>query len=238
MPACLTRPQVNSAKSGFGRVFTELHFETADTAYPAVQLSVELDCRVDLLEFLHTDAEGLVIFVRLQSEDGAELRTRLESIDVDAEVRVLQSVGEELLAEYVPEQSIVGTLARNGVIPQSAVATDGLASITGVVPGDRDSRGVVERVRRDHPSVEFTGKRDAEVVAPLVTEAGVRSLFASLLTDRQWEAVRLAYERGYFDQPQGHSQTELADEMGISQKTFSQHLNAAQRKLLSVVFEG
>jgi len=224
--------------TGHGRAFTELSFETADTAYPAVQLSAELDCRVDLLEFMHTDADGLVIFVRLQNEAADKLLTRVQSLDVDAEVRVLQAVGEELLAEYVPEQSIVGTLARHGVIPQSAAATAGVVSITGVVPGDRDSRSIVDRVQRDHPSVEFTGKRDAQVVAPLVTEAGVRSLFGELLTDRQWEAVRLAFERGYFDQPQGHSQTELADEMGISQKTFSQHLNAAQRKLLSVVFDG
>lgn len=223
---------------GHGRAFTELAFETTDTAYPAVQLSAELDCRVDLLEFMHTDADGLVIFVRLQNGAAGELRARIQSLDVDAEIRVLQAVGEELLAEYVPEQSIVGTLARHGVIPQSATATEGIVSITGVVPGDSDSRRIVERVQRDHPSVEFTGKRDAEVVAPLITEAGVRSLFGSLLTDRQWEVVRLAYERGYFDQPQGHSQTELADEMGISQKTFSQHLNAAQRKLLSVVFDG
>lgn len=219
-----------------GYAFTELDFETADESYPAVQLSAELGCRIDLLDFLHTDQRGLVIFARLHNGDADDLLARAESVDIDAEVSVLQVVGDELLAEYVPSQSIVGTLTQYGVIPQSAVAIDGVVSITGVVPAERDTRPIVERVQETHPAVEFTGKRHSDVVAPLITEAGVRSLFGSLLTDRQWEAVRLAYDRGYFDEQQQCSQTELAAEMGISQKTYSQHLQAAQRKLLSVVF--
>lgn len=221
---------------GTGHAFTELDFETADHSYPAVKLSAELNCRVDLLEFLHTDAKGLVFYVRLQNDDVDELLEKTRAVDIDGEVSVLQVVGDELLAEYEPSQSIVGTLTRHGVIPQTAVATDGVVSITGVVPAERDTRPIVERVQENHPAVEFTGKRHSTIVTPLITEAGVRSLFGSLLTDRQWEAVRLAYERGYFDQQQRCSQTELADEMGISQKTFSQHLTAAQRKLLFVVF--
>lgn len=222
--------------TGNGYAFTELDFETTDQSYPAAQLSAELGCRIDLLEFLHTEPDGLVIFVRLHNDDTDDLLARTESVDIDAEVSVLQVVGDELLAEYVPSQSIVGTLTRYGVIPQSAVAIDGVVSITGVVPAERDARPIVEQVQETYPAVEFTGKRHSDVVAPLITEAGVRSLFGSLLTDRQWETVRLAYERGYFDQQQRCSQTELAAEMGISQKTFSQHLQAAQRKLLSVVF--
>jgi predicted DNA binding protein len=213
--------------------FVELRFETTDPAYPAVDLSAGLDCRVDLLDFMRAD-DGLTIFVRLRDGGSGDLADRVEGRQADVEI--LQTVGDEVLAAYTPERSILGTLARDGVVVQSAVATDGVVTITAVVPAHRDCRAVVERVQTEHPSVTFAGKRGRNVVAPLVTEAGVRSLFGSLLTDRQWEAMRLAYERGHFGQPQQASQTALADEMGISQKTFSQHLNAAQRKLLSVVF--
>ncbi|MFB6268898.1 MAG: bacterio-opsin activator domain-containing protein [Halobacterium sp.] len=215
--------------------FTELGFETTDATYPVVGLVESLDCRADLLEFLQTERGGLTLFLCLRDDDVDGLSGRARRADADLDV--LETTAEEVLVEYRPSASVVGTLARQGVIPESATAADGVARVTGVAPPTRDCRRVVERVTSDHPSMEFTGKRHREVVAPLVTEQGVRSLFGSRLTDRQWEAVRLAYERGYFDEPQRHSQTDLAEEMGISQKTFSQHLNAAQRKLLSVVFE-
>ena len=57
------------------------------------------------------------------------------------------------------------------------------------------------------------------------------------LTDRQLEVLRIAYEKGYFDRPRSTNATELAAELGINQSTFSEHLVAAQTKLLADVFE-
>lgn len=57
------------------------------------------------------------------------------------------------------------------------------------------------------------------------------------LTDRQHEVLRLAYDRGYFERPKRANATELAAELGISQSTFTEHLVAAQRKLLGDVLD-
>ena len=57
------------------------------------------------------------------------------------------------------------------------------------------------------------------------------------LTDRQLEVLRTAYEKGYFDRPRSANATEIAAELGINQSTFSEHLVAAQTKLLADVFE-
>lgn len=214
--------------------FAELDFETDDASYPSVRLSRALDCRVELLEFLQTD-DGPVSFVRLFDSSPEELADR--AADLDDGVDDLAVIGDEVVARFSPSESIVETLARHGVLTQSATTGDGVARVTAVLPGSADPRRVVEAVRDAHPSVSFVGKRHRDVVVPFVTQAGARSLFDDLLTDRQWEAVRLAYERGYFAEPQACSQTDLADAMDISQKTFSQHLRAAQRKLLGVVFE-
>lgn len=214
--------------------FAELDFETDDASYPAVRLSRALDCRVELLEFLRTD-DGPVSFVRLCDSSAEDLAERAAALDDD--VDDLAVIGDEVVARFSPSESIVETLARHGVLTQSATTGDGVARVTAVVSGSMDPRRVVEAVRDAHPSVSLVGKRHRDVVASFVTQAGARSLFDDLLTDRQWEAVRLAYERGYFAEPQACSQTDLADAMGISQKTFSQHLRAAQRKLLGVVFD-
>lgn len=57
------------------------------------------------------------------------------------------------------------------------------------------------------------------------------------LTDRQLEVLKTAYQRGYFERPKGANATELAEELGISQSTFTEHLVAAQRKLFDDVFD-
>jgi predicted DNA binding protein len=217
--------------------FAELEFEVEDTAYPAVRVSRTLDCQLELLDSLWTD-DGLVMFVRLADSAGGELAVRATAATLDGEIDALQTVGDEVIAEFSPTESVVGTLARLGVLTQTATTTDNAARITAVVPADADLQRIVERVQDAHPSAAFVGKRSCDIVAPFVTESGVRSLVADALTDRQWEAAYLAYERGYFDEPRRCSQAELAAAMDISQKTFSQHLHAAIWKVFDVVFEG
>lgn len=57
------------------------------------------------------------------------------------------------------------------------------------------------------------------------------------LTDRQHEVLRTAYEMGYFERPRRSNATEIAESLDINQSTFSEHLVAAQTKLLADVFE-
>lgn len=57
------------------------------------------------------------------------------------------------------------------------------------------------------------------------------------LTDRQREVLRTAYEMGYFERPRRANATDVADALGINQSTFSEHMVAAQTKLLGDVFE-
>jgi len=52
----------------------------------------------------------------------------------------------------------------------------------------------------------------------------------SVLTDRQREVARLAVQRGYHSQD-GTSAAALADDLGISATTLSEHLRAVRRKL-------
>jgi hypothetical protein len=58
------------------------------------------------------------------------------------------------------------------------------------------------------------------------------------LTDRQLQALRTAYEAGYFERPRRTNATEVAEQLGISRSTFAEHLAAAQRKLFEDVFDG
>lgn len=57
------------------------------------------------------------------------------------------------------------------------------------------------------------------------------------LTDRQREVVGTAYEMGYFDYPRTSNATEVSAALDIEPSTFSEHLAAAQSKLLGDLLE-
>lgn len=57
----------------------------------------------------------------------------------------------------------------------------------------------------------------------------------SKLTNRQREVLETSYEMGYFDHPKRSNAGEVADALGISTSTYSEHLAAAQRKLFEPI---
>jgi predicted DNA binding protein len=60
----------------------------------------------------------------------------------------------------------------------------------------------------------------------------VDTLFGDL-THRQLEALRIALENGYFDQPRGASVEELAAQTTVSRSTYEEHLRKAENKVIS-----
>ncbi len=60
----------------------------------------------------------------------------------------------------------------------------------------------------------------------------------SRLTDRQREVIETAHDMGYFSYPRKANASEIAAELGIAPSTFSEHLAAAQAKIMEAVVEG
>ncbi|WP_226481200.1 helix-turn-helix domain-containing protein [Natrinema amylolyticum] len=59
----------------------------------------------------------------------------------------------------------------------------------------------------------------------------------STLTDRQTEVLETAHRMGYFEHPKRANASEVADELGITGTTFTEHLAAAQTKLLDAILD-
>ncbi|MFB6131480.1 MAG: helix-turn-helix domain-containing protein [Salinigranum sp.] len=57
------------------------------------------------------------------------------------------------------------------------------------------------------------------------------------LTERQAKVLQTAYDMGYFERPRRANKTEIAAELDIATSTFTEHLAAAQLKLLGDVLE-
>lgn len=62
------------------------------------------------------------------------------------------------------------------------------------------------------------------------------STLGKRLSENQREALLLALQEGYFDIPRESSQTELAEELGITRQAFARRLKRAQRTVFEDVF--
>jgi len=58
------------------------------------------------------------------------------------------------------------------------------------------------------------------------------------LTQRQRETVETAYEMGFYDVPREASTDEVAERLGLDSSTVSEHLQRAEKNLLSLHFSG
>jgi predicted DNA binding protein len=61
---------------------------------------------------------------------------------------------------------------------------------------------------------------------------------SSLLSSRQLETIKHAYEAGYFDWPRRADAETLANQLDISHSTFLEHLRKAEKKVISEALSG
>ncbi|WP_265111236.1 helix-turn-helix domain-containing protein [Halosolutus halophilus] len=59
----------------------------------------------------------------------------------------------------------------------------------------------------------------------------------SMLSDRQREAVVTAFSLGYYDHPREATHEDLADRMGCAPNTVSDHLQKAEKKIVTALLE-
>jgi predicted DNA binding protein len=133
--------------------------------------------------------------------------------------------------------SPIRTLIEPGVaLQQIEVADDpGLLTVSVSVPYSIDVREYVDSVTDAIDTVELLAKYEPassrEMGSELTSDTDER------LTERQREVVRVAFYAGYYDQPRTADAETVAAELGIAQSTFSQHLRAAERKLLEALYD-
>jgi predicted DNA binding protein len=122
-----------------------------------------------------------------------------------------------------------------GTLEQVTVRSDS-ESFTATVrlPSDTVVREYADAVTDALGDIELVGKYDdASDQQPNQRAVGTTD---ARLTDRQRETLQMAFHAGYFDQPRSTDADSVAAELGIAQSTFSQHLRAAERKLLEGLF--
>ena len=167
-------------------------------------------------------------FFWVTGEDGAAVDRFLDSARQDPDVEGLD----------VLERLDGGVLVKATWRPDSSVI-DGLASLDATIMNATGSPdGWRFRVRAD-------GRQQLDQFQRVFADSGVPVQleriynFAEMpvtgqpLTDQQRETLLVAYREGYFDEPRGTTQSELAGEFGISARAVSTRLRRGVRNLVA-----
>jgi predicted DNA binding protein len=227
---------VRSGPSGSGSV-VELEFAFDDQSYPFVRASSTASCRVELEEMVPRGDGEYAEFYRLHGAAPAAVEP-LARDHSSTSVTVIERYNDGGLLEFLVGDNCPAVgLAELGALPRSVVGDHGEGEIVAELPASYDAGEVVSAFQSEYGG-ELVAKREQDAVTPLFSQRELDRALERRLTDRQREVLRAAFEAGYYDWPRETSGEELADRLEISQPTLSEHLATAERKLLSLVFEG
>jgi predicted DNA binding protein len=197
---------LNSHEFPLGTVFTEL---------PDVTVQ---------LERIVPDADGVIPYFWVRGTETDAIIDQFSNHPGVRDIQLVDSVNDEYLlrCRWVSEhESVLDALVDPEVILLSAVGTK--EQWTFEIRGE--SRKAIAKFRiychqHDLP-ITLT---ELHALEPLEAQHG--------LTEKQREALILAFEHGYFDSPRASTLQEIADELGITQQSLSSRLRRGNRRLI------
>lgn len=149
--------------------------------------------------------------------------TAVQTSEHEDVYRFERDAGAECACEIVEQTGtpIASVRAQHGSLLLSfrTLELESVAEIVGDLRADFDGV-LVEDLTQDHD----------ESTDPVIVDR-------ELLTTRQREIVETAHECGYFEYPKGANATDVAEELDIARSTFTEHLAAAQTKLMNAILE-
>ncbi len=214
----------------------EVEFSITDSRYPFVFATEAEDCVMELAQMIPRGGEQYAEYFSVTGVDSEQVLELVEQYET-LEVHLLREYEDGGLFEFLSAGDCPAfTLAELGAFPREAISLDGEGRIIAEIPAQYDAATVIERFRAENPDADLLSKEHRDSFTPVFTNSTLEQLLEIHLTDRQEEVLRTAYDAGYYAWPRECSGTDVAEELGISSATFSEHIHAAERNLLGVLF--
>ncbi|GGC63497.1 helix-turn-helix domain-containing protein [Haloferax sulfurifontis] len=211
-------------------VRVRLRVRDADAGLLAVGDALGRDAEVVVHTVLpRGDRERYFVTVRGASE--AAVTDALASLDGVTPGAVTAGDGVVRAQFDTSAPSLGTTIADAGGVLHRVVVADGEATVVVDLSRRRPAGPFVEALAAAFDSVVMTARSHRTV------ESDIGASVLDGLTDRQRESLEVAYRTGYFERPKRRSAAEVAEAIGVSRSTFTQHLRAAQRKVFAELFD-
>jgi DNA-binding NarL/FixJ family response regulator len=219
-----------------GDTVLEIEFRGSGAFDELVALAADTGGTLAFDHLVRTD-EGVLAYGRADGVPREALSSSGDRSPAVEDVRLLSSGEEsyefELLTGAVCDLA-AAVATHGGQLAAATVDEDGFRFVVEFPPG-RDRRQLVDLVETHHEGAVPLAQRT--VTRRDHDEPEFPAVFRNRLTDKQRAALEAAYFAGYFDWPRTTTGQEVADRLGVTPPTFSQHLRAAEQAFFDAVFE-
>jgi predicted DNA binding protein/DNA-binding NarL/FixJ family response regulator len=215
-----------------GPVAVEVEIEDERAPLVALDRRLTTGSAVEVLTTIPGDRH-LRYVTRVTGTSPEDVRDAAHAVDAIEEATIDRS-DADLRCDFVvtmptPETVLV---EQGGQIAQSRVER-GRASITTHATDEENFRPLVDAVESEYPDAGIRSVRTTDTSSD---GSAVDDPLESLTT-KQRRAVELAFYEGYYEHPREHNNTEIAEMLGVSRPTFTQHIRAGERKILSELLD-
>jgi hypothetical protein len=192
-----------------------------------------VDASLTVTDVSRQDDGTCAVFVAVEVTPGHD-GDRIEATP-GASVLRTDTAGMTCVLTLGPESPTRQLVRQGAALQQVEIRPDSNdIAVTVRLPYETEVREYVDTVTDVLDNAELVAKRHRSV--DWQSDSTVATAVDDRLTDRQREALQIGFHAGYFDWPRNADADTVAAEMGIAQSTFSQHLRAAERKLLEELF--
>ncbi|WP_254537771.1 MEDS domain-containing protein [Halomarina litorea] len=216
---------------------TEVSYRLAAENNPLHQFAARLDSEVDVKTIVPMDGDSVRLFLTVPGNDADEVLAVGERANSISSIRrISDREGASLFEAILDEDHVIPPTVRafNGVVTEVAATPDAVTVVVDL-PASANVRAFADELVAEQSTASVESIRRVE--QPLQTRESFYSSVEDRLTERQLEALRLAYHNGYFEWPRESTATEVATAMGVAQPTFTGHLRVGERKVFELLFE-
>lgn len=148
-------------------------------------------------------------------------------------VERIEPLDDERVEILVIDDKSLAAVGNLGAECKSLQITGDVGTLVVTVAQDQRVQPLTSTLEDRFESVSLEAKSHTDVT----DETAGETALAAALTDRQKTILQTAYFSGYFDSDRKRTGADIADTLGISQPTFSNHLRAALRNLLGTMWQ-
>lgn len=202
------------------------HSELEGTGFESF-ISICLSNGLQNLTELACQKDGCLFVVTLNSELP---QTELDEIEGMEWWEKISATGDNVT--YLCKMLVITNPSENpGKLQEIEVSNNGMR-----VNDDGIDVSVVGTQEEISQSIEQYNNEGVEVVLRRISDYTGPETTLDALTERQREVLEKAYELGYFNMPRNASASDVAEELGLSLSTVTEHLHRAEHNLLSKLF--
>ena len=208
---------------------THVEFTIADQEIPLVALSAALTdpTTLEVTTVIPRNETEVLCVVSIDEEAKQPLLDAATTVDSIRSIDVYDT-GDPLRCGVVIERPLpeLTVVERGGDFERTSIV-DGQANIVAQLGNSTSVKRIEAGLEDAYGTVSMTMIQTAPSRTTPESNDG-----QTPLTDRQRQVLELAFQMGYFERPRGKNAEELAAMLDISRSTFTQHLRAAEQKIL------